>query len=77
MPVNVLTEPAEVDRLAPDLRSLCVDVACLRGVVSEREAMDHAGLPGAVGSEQQRDRAQRNALGLAEGLKIPNAESIQ
>jgi hypothetical protein len=73
-PVDVLPESTEVDRLAPDLCSLRVQISRLGRVMSEGKAVDDARLPGAVGSEEQRKRAQRDALRLAEGLEVREAK---
>jgi hypothetical protein len=72
--VDVLPEPTQVDRLAPDLGPLSIQLAGLDGVVGKGERVDQARLPGAVGPEDEGERAQRDPLGGAEGLEVGQAE---
>ena len=51
-----------------------VKVAGIEGVASEEEAVDDAGLAGAVRPEDQRQRLDRDPLGIGERLEVPQPQ---
>ena len=45
--------------------------------VRQRKAVNETGLAGAVGAEDQRDRVERDALGICESLEVAHAQGLQ
>ena len=73
-PVNVLPKPTEVDDFSADPSPLRVEVPGLDRMVGQRQGMQDARLPRAVGAVDQRDRSQRQALGGSERLEVGDVE---
>ena len=76
-PVNVLPKPTKVDDFSTNPSPLRVEVAGLDRMVSQRQCMQDARLPRAVGAVDQRERSQWHSLGDCERLEVGDVERFQ
>lgn len=77
VPVDVLAEPAQINRLPPDLGLVNIEIAVFQCMVDQENTVNKAGFAGTVGSVDQRQWANRNPLNLSEGFETPKFDSDQ